>query len=85
MATNPTRKYVSAIADPTKAVLYGEVWHEANTVFHSLSTGSQEMFLDDYYDGRGSNYVFVDGHVEFLSKDEVTANNSELMKALSIK
>jgi prepilin-type processing-associated H-X9-DG protein/prepilin-type N-terminal cleavage/methylation domain-containing protein len=85
IASNTTRKYFAIIPDPAKTIFYGEVWSGANTVLHSLSTGAGEQFLGNYHDGKGSNYAFADGHVEFLSKDEVRANGSELMTGIPVR
>lgn len=84
IASETERRPITIITDPARTIFYGEVWNEADTVFHSLSTGAGETFLGDYHGGEGSHYAFADGHVEFLSKSEVIDNNSELMKGIPL-
>ncbi len=85
IATNTTRKPFAIIPSPSRAILYGEVWNAENTVRHSLSTGAGESFLADYHDGDGANYAFADGHVEFLTKAAVIADNKRLMLGIPLK
>lgn len=63
-SANTTEKRFAAIPNPARTILYGDVWYLANTVFQSHSL---LQFMGDFHGGaRGSNYVFADGHVEFL-------------------
>jgi prepilin-type N-terminal cleavage/methylation domain len=61
---NTREKSFSLIANPSRLALFGEAWYSANTVFQSHSL---QQFMGDFH-GRGSNYAFADGHVEFLSR-----------------
>lgn len=64
---NTREKSFSLIANPSRLALFGEAWYSANTVFQSHSL---QQFLGDFH-GRGSNYGFADGHVEFLARTAV--------------
>jgi prepilin-type N-terminal cleavage/methylation domain-containing protein/prepilin-type processing-associated H-X9-DG protein len=70
-ASNTSPKRFAAIVNPGKTILYGDAWQATNTVFQSLSL---LQFSGDYHGGgRGSNYAFADGHVEFLRASDVVA------------
>lgn len=65
-----TQKKFSIIPNPSRTILYGDAWHSTNTVLASLSLLT---FMGDFHgDGRGSNYVFADGHVAFMTMAEAT-------------
>lgn len=67
---NTAQKRFAAIVNPGRTILYGDVWYQANTVFQSHSL---LQFIGDYHGGgRGSNYVFADGHVAFMTQAEAT-------------
>ncbi|MFH1497811.1 MAG: prepilin-type N-terminal cleavage/methylation domain-containing protein [Verrucomicrobiota bacterium] len=62
----PTPKKFSIIPNPSRTILYGDAWHSTNTVLASLSLLT---FMGDFHgDGRGSNYVFADGHIAFMTR-----------------
>lgn len=67
---NTAQKRFAAIVNPARTILYGDVWYLANTVFQSHSLLS---FMGDFHGGgRGSNYVFADGHIAFMTQAEAT-------------
>lgn len=67
---NTAQKRFTAIVNPGRTILYGDAWYLANTVFQSHSLLS---FMGDFHrGGDGSNYVFADGHVAFMTMAEAT-------------
>jgi prepilin-type N-terminal cleavage/methylation domain-containing protein/prepilin-type processing-associated H-X9-DG protein len=69
-SANKTPKKFSLIVNPSRTVMYGDVWYLANTVVQSHSL---LQFIGNYHGDRASNYVFADGHVELLEQAVVTA------------
>lgn len=79
IVTNLDHKKITTITEPSRTILYGDVWLADNTVADANSLGPNGSFIADYH-GRGANYCFADGHVEFLSKETVFANDKILLK-----
>lgn len=67
-ANNTSRqKRMSDIPSPAKTILYGDAWRNDNIIQRALSL---QVAMGDHHRS-GSNYVFADGHVEFLPHSTV--------------
>jgi len=75
VVTNQEHKKFSAIIQPSRTIMAGDVWLPFNTVANAVSLGGNGSFVEDYH-GSGANYLFADGHVEFLTKEDVLTNDA---------
>jgi len=76
--SNQKHKKNVNILEPSKTIIVGDVWLPYNTVVNAVSLGINGSVVDDYH-GDGANYLYLDGHVAYLSKKEVFANNKSAL------